>query len=182
MQIYFASCSLEEGFSILEEHEKGSRVLRGKQVSRPSGWALFHSLKGQPIRCHFCGCEADRWVSVKGRKNKVGGPVLDLYATSNDGRVVLMTRDHIIPKSLGGKDCVENLRPACGPCNEDRSNEVTEEVIQFAKDHPELIDPHRIKQGLESLQRHVKTLKVTVKNAEAEIARMQKPFKDMGYL
>lgn len=182
MQIYFASVDLEEGYDILEQRQKGERVLRGRQVSRPSGWALFRHLKGQPIRCHFCGCEADRWVSEKGRRDKHGSPVLNLYATSRDGAVVMMTRDHIIPKSLGGIDDVANLRPACGPCNEQRSNEVSPEVIRFAQEHPELIDEGRISKGLESLQAHIKSLRRNGKQNEEEVARLQQPFRDMGYL
>lgn len=182
MQIYHASCSLADGYEILEVEDKQNRLLRGKRVNRPSGWALFQHLKGQPIRCHFCGCQADRWVATKGRTDRQGHPDLNLYATNSVGHVVLMTRDHIIPKSLGGRDCVENLRPACGPCNEHRSNDVSPEVIQFAKDHPELIDEGRIKKGLESLEAHIARLKTSIRNQEEEVARLRQPFIDMGYL
>ena len=182
MQIYYTEVGLEEGFQILEEPIKHDRLVRGKRVARPGGWALFHHMKGQPIRCHFCGCEADRWVAEKGQKDHLGHPVLNLFATNRDGQVVLMTRDHIIPKSLGGIDAVANLRPACGPCNEQRSNEVSPEVIEFARGHPELIDEGRITKGLESLQAHIKSLKKSGRRVEGEIARLEQPFKDMGYL
>ncbi len=182
MQIYHASVSLEEGYAILEQPTKHDRLVRGKRVDRPSGWALFHHMKGQPIRCHFCGCQADQWVAEKGRKDKLGHPTLNLFATSREGGVVIMTRDHIIPKSLGGVDAVENLRPACGPCNEQRSNDVSPEVIEFARCHPELIDEGRIKRGLESLQAHIKSLSRDDKQNAGEIERLKQPFKDMGYL
>ncbi len=32
------------------------------------------------------------------------------------------TKDHIIPKELGGDDSMENLRPACNPCNGKRQH------------------------------------------------------------
>lgn len=182
MQIYHSSVDLDEGFDILEAESKHDRLVRGKRVNRPSGWALFRHLKGQSIRCHFCGCEADRWVATKGRTDKQGHPVLNLYGVNTDGHVVLMTRDHIIPKSLGGRDWVENLRPACGPCNERRSNDVSPEVIQFAKNHPELVDEERIRRGLQSLQNHIKSLREQGRNVEAEVARLEQPFRDMGYL
>ena len=182
MQIYHSEVSLEEGYEILEQPTKHDRLVRGKRVDRPSGWALFHHMKGQPIRCHFCDCLADRWVSAKGRKDYLGHPVLNLYATNSNGHIVLMTRDHIIPKSLGGKDDVKNLRPACGPCNEERSNDVSPEVLEFAREHPELIDEGRIKLGLESLANHIKSLQRGGKQNDDEIARLKQPFKDMGYL
>lgn len=181
MNIYFAEVSLDEGYQVLEEG-KESRLVRGRKVSRPAGWSLFHQLKGQPIRCHFCGCQADRWVAVKGRRDRVGPPVLELYATSASGGNVLMTRDHIIPKSLGGKDCVENLRSACQPCNEQRSNDVSPDIIEFARQHPELIDEARVKKGLEGLQNHIERLKTSINNQQDEIARLRQPFIDMGYL
>lgn len=40
-------------------------------------------------------------------------PHLNLY--SEDG--VLMTKDHIIPKSLGGPDKLDNLQTMCVECN-----------------------------------------------------------------
>ncbi|WP_425274469.1 HNH endonuclease [Streptomyces flavidovirens] len=38
-------------------------------------------------------------------------------------RVALATTaDHIIPLSRGGSNAMDNLRPACGPCNYSRGN------------------------------------------------------------
>lgn len=182
MQIYHAELSLSEGYEVLEQPTKHDRLVRGKRVDRPSGWALFHHLKGQPITCHFCGCQADRWVAEKGRRDKLGHPVLNLFATGRDSGIVMMTRDHIIPKSLGGTDAVANLRPACGPCNEGRSNDVTPEVIEFARCHPELVNEGRIMKGLESLHAHIKRLSRDGKQNADEIEKLKKPYSDMGYL
>ena len=181
MHIFHAEIPLQEGFEVLDLEVRHDRLVKGKRVERPSGWALFKSLQGQPIRCHFCGCQADRWVMEKGRRDKVGHPVLNLYG-NQDGKAVMMTRDHIIPKSLGGVDVVQNLRAACAPCNETRSNEVTPEVIEFAKQHPELVDPVRVQRGLDSLQQHLVKLKQQEAVVQAEIARLEKPYRDMGYL
>lgn len=181
MLIYYTSVDIEEGYKVLEQPTRDARMVRGRTVDRPSGWALFHHLKGQPIQCHFCGCTADRWVAAKGRRDHQGRPVLNLYADGPNG-VVMMTRDHIIPKSLGGVDDVRNLRPACQPCNETRSNDVTPEVIRFAQAHPELVDEGRIAKGLEALQRQTETLRQQDRKVKEEIARLEKPYRDMGYL
>lgn len=51
-------------------------------------------------RCHWCGKQ------------------LSLLP----GRGELMTIDHVIPKSKGGKDKRGNYVPACAPCNQRRGN------------------------------------------------------------
>lgn len=180
MQIYFSSLSLDEGFSALDPADKNERLVRGRVAGRPSGWTLFRHLKNSPIRCRFCGCQADQWVLEKGQNDQIGHPVLNLYATNADNQLVMMTRDHIIPRSLGGIDAVENLLPACGPCNVRRSNDMSPEDIRFAQEHPELIDKERITRGLKGLQEAVTRL---ARHGNVhEIARLIKPFIAMGYL
>jgi 5-methylcytosine-specific restriction endonuclease McrA len=41
---------------------------------------------------------------------------LNLYAVEN-GQEVLMTSDHIFPKSLGGRGHLKNRQAMCSPCN-----------------------------------------------------------------
>jgi HNH endonuclease len=177
MQIYHAEVSLEEGFQVLDAENKQDRLVKGRKVSRPSGWLLFTSLRCKSIRCCFCDIEADRWIAGKGAGDHIGSFVLNLFAGTR-----MMTRDHIIPKSLGGRDDVRNLRPACSPCNETRSNEVSPEVIRFAQEHPELLDEGRIKIGIEKLQKAVSRLSQNYKQNASEIERMKQPFREMGYL
>lgn len=46
----------------------------------------------------------------------------DLYGIDESGEEVLMTIDHILAKSNGGKDHVSNFAPLCKICNELKSN------------------------------------------------------------
>lgn len=150
MLIFYREVSLEEGFEILLK-PKAERLVRGQAVSAASGAALFLSLRGRPIKCYNCGCEATSWIADRHR-NHMGKPCLNLYA-SKDGTPVLMTRDHIIPKSLGGKDLVENLRPCCSDCNSLRGNEMTPDEQRFMDSHPHLVDPARVLKGLAAMKR-----------------------------
>lgn len=42
---------------------------------------------------------------------------VNLYAIDNDGNEVIMTRDHIVPRSKCGRDSLRNLQTLCGWCN-----------------------------------------------------------------
>lgn len=139
MLIYFSECGLDEGFAILSK-DREDRLLRGRRVSRPSGLALFEALHaaGESLNCWECGLVSNRWIANKGRNDHLGSPVLDLYAV-HKGIVTLMTRDHIIPRSLGGSNENANLRVGCSPCNGARGNRMDPIDIEFMAAHPELI-------------------------------------------
>jgi 5-methylcytosine-specific restriction endonuclease McrA len=51
---------------------------------------------------------------------------LNLYAIK-DGLEVLMTSDHIIPRSKGGPTILENLQPMCHICNGRKGNNMPED-------------------------------------------------------
>lgn len=51
---------------------------------------------------------------------------LNLYAVNDDGIEVLMTKDHIIPKSKGGKDTLDNYQTMCEICNKRKGNKLEE--------------------------------------------------------
>ena len=51
---------------------------------------------------------------------------LNLYAKDKEGHEVLMTKDHIHPKSLGGRNTLENMQTACRPCNGKKADKVEE--------------------------------------------------------
>jgi len=66
------------------------------------------------IKCIECPIEAsyfalDRWLDKSFH--------LDLFGIDSDGDEVLMTVDHIHPKSKGGKDHIDNYAPMCTVCN-----------------------------------------------------------------
>jgi len=42
-----------------------------------------------------------------------------------------LTKDHVVPKSKGGRDIVENVVPACGPCNQAKEDNMPVCVCDF---------------------------------------------------
>lgn len=84
----------------------------------------YHTFN-QNLKCVNCGLEGcflalERFLYDEGGNEgeKEGqGFHLNLYALDELGREVLMTKDHIIPKSKGGTDEQENLQTMCTRCN-----------------------------------------------------------------
>jgi 5-methylcytosine-specific restriction endonuclease McrA len=62
-------------------------------------------------KCVECGVEGTRLVWSK--QHKHDGLHLDVFTT--DG--LLMTVDHLIPRSVGGRDVMSNFQPMCSICN-----------------------------------------------------------------
>ncbi len=67
--------------------------------------------------CAVCGIKAKHFVIE--RKDYASPWALSLYAIKN-GKEVVMTKDHVIPKSRGGKDNHSNLQVMCIDCNQQK--------------------------------------------------------------
>lgn len=87
--------------------------------------SLRYQVFNQNLTCSKCGIKGkflalERCLSDKGgdEGDREGqGFHLNLYALDEIGREVLMTKDHIIPKSKGGPDDLSNLQTMCVNCN-----------------------------------------------------------------
>lgn len=53
-------------------------------------------------------------------------PHLNLYGVRANGRIVLMTKDHIVPKSKGGANHMANYQPMCEDCNGKKADTMPE--------------------------------------------------------
>lgn len=79
-------------------------------------------LKG--TTCVKCGTEGLFFALEVGRGDT--HPHLNFY-TKTDGKYDLMTKDHIIPKSKGGPNELENYQPMCCKCNREKGNDMKED-------------------------------------------------------
>lgn len=69
--------------------------------------------------CACCGIEGS--IFLLERSTKFENPHFNLYAKIGD-ELILMTKDHIVPSSQGGKDSLDNLQTMCSKCNQLKGN------------------------------------------------------------
>jgi 5-methylcytosine-specific restriction endonuclease McrA len=79
-------------------------------------WLFKH--KG--IECTCCGIKGEYFA--KERAGNVQSYHFNLYGKRNDGTEVMLTKDHIIPKSKGGKDDLNNYNTLCYDCNQEKGD------------------------------------------------------------
>jgi hypothetical protein len=88
-----------------------------------------YHLFGANSCCVTCGLKGEFYAKERAAVRKGGrwAPVdanskfhMNLYAVDSNGKEVLMTKDHIIPKSQGGRNTPSNYQTMCQPCNSDK--------------------------------------------------------------
>ena len=86
-------------------------------------YATFYQ-KG--TKCACCGKEGTYFrLDQDTNGSNPGRRHFNLYA--EDG--TLITKDHIKPKILGGKDVVDNLQPMCEACNKAKGNKYSQRIF-----------------------------------------------------
>lgn len=102
-----------------------------------NAWAMFdgdiipvislrYQIFARSLVCVSCGLEGKYFAKERSAKKLKDGSGFkataktwhfNLYAVRADGREILMTKDHVLPRSKGGPDSLENLQTMCAPCN-----------------------------------------------------------------
>ena len=103
--------------------------LNGDEVKMNSG--RLHTFRNS-IYCTCCGLKATYFA-----KERHGGDLryhLNLYGIDSDGDEVLFTKDHIVPKSKGGRNSRQNYQTMCSPCNALKGNNHTKKGDQSGAD------------------------------------------------
>ena len=85
--------------------------------------------KNKGVKCYSCGIEGE---IIHKEKSSINGKIyhFNLYAYNSNGHEVLMTKDHIIPKSKGGEDHIRNLETMCSPCNRTKDNKLLKDMVK----------------------------------------------------
>lgn len=75
------------------------------------------------LACVSCGCVGEIMALERQKNDAIGRAHFNLYAIRY-GFEILMTKDHIIPKSRGGSNRLENFQTMCKYCNEEKGDTV----------------------------------------------------------
>ena len=129
--------SVEEVYDMLRvvyERNKGLRLNKAEQKSKKNdiivdGFRVhaysqrYLNFMTNGTKCVCCGKEG-KYFQLRGEKG-TNRRHFDLYA--EDG--TLITKDHIVPKSRGGRDIISNYQTMCEPCNMAKGNQYDETEV-----------------------------------------------------
>jgi len=90
---------------------------------------LMFAIKG--LTCVKCGVTADHFKKVWGNPND--NPHFTPFGVDEEGNEFMMTRDHIIPKTVWKDNSVENSQPMCSACNEEKDANYDDKLKELAE-------------------------------------------------
>lgn len=112
----------EELLPFIAQDKSCANAKRMYDQYRVNMWSLrFHTFK-KSIRCRNCGIEGKFFALERPVNHTEEQYHFNMYAVLENGQELLMTKDHIVPKSKGGKDHIDNMQTMCKVCNELKSN------------------------------------------------------------
>lgn len=112
--VHLAAFDLDEVFPFITTDEKKREYAANGETHQvrmnSDRYFVFKNSK----ECVSCGLSGSKMILDINPGDQ--SPHFNLYAEEN-GRLVLMTKDHILAKSKGGKDELSNYQTMCSICN-----------------------------------------------------------------
>lgn len=120
-----------------DQFKKGYRVRKVHKVGSNTN-AGASALTSGVATCQHCGVKGTHIIYYRHKNEPENTVHVDTIAVSKTN-VILLTKDHILPKSLGGSNKPSNLRVLCRPCNLKRGNTLNDvevaNIVTHLKDH-----------------------------------------------
>lgn len=104
---------------IFIDGDKKIKTSMGKKTSSNCRYDNFF-LHGTD--CVSCGLKGQYFWLEKNNDQKTKTWHFNLYGVDENGCEVQMTKDHIVPKSCGGENHIDNYQPMCCRCNLAKGN------------------------------------------------------------
>ncbi len=126
--VHLGEFDLDEVLPYITEHDSKRDYMIGDQVySVRMNSDRYFVFKDNP-HCVACGIEGTKMILDMNPGDQ--SPHFNLYAVE-DGRYVLMTKDHVLAKARGGTDELSNYQTMCSICNNLKGHyDLTVEQVQ----------------------------------------------------
>lgn len=117
----------------LEKKNGGSVIIEGYEVYKRS--MRYKTFIEKGYKCACCGRVGAYYALECNEGSNDKRAHFNLYSEDD----VLMTKDHIFPKSKGGKDAIENMQTMCTVCNSEKGSKIPEDC-SFDLKKPKKVD------------------------------------------
>jgi len=95
-----------------------------KHVTVTMGSHRYQMFAAKGTDCVKCGIKGKFFALERAEANNPLKFHFNLYGIDKHGNEVMITKDHIIPRSKGGKNILNNYQPLCYRCNKDKADHV----------------------------------------------------------
>ena len=120
-----ATYTFEEGMYVINHiKQKNLHGVEVEGITDPQSTRIRMIANGQTT-CVACGIKGNHFYIERHKKDLASKYSLNLYAITDDGSEVMLTWDHIIPKSLGGSNLLWNAQCMCQTCNAAKGNHLS---------------------------------------------------------
>jgi 5-methylcytosine-specific restriction endonuclease McrA len=93
----------------------------------PMGSHRYQLYAEKGTKCVNCPTTGTYFALERGATDYKGKFHFNLYGRDKNGREVMITKDHIIPRSKGGKNKLENYQPMCAVCNRRKADKMPDD-------------------------------------------------------
>jgi hypothetical protein len=104
------------------------RIFFGVEVRMTSPRYPVYAKYG--VKCAHCELEGLFFAVEKSFAQNTDKYHLNLYGINKYGEEVMITVDHIRPKSKGGEDNLDNKQPLCIFCNGKKGDKIPEDISE----------------------------------------------------
>lgn len=129
-----ANFSFDEGMYIInhikQENLHGVKV---EGITDPQSTRIRMIASGQ-TSCVSCGIKGNHFYIERHENDSISKYSLNLYAIDQYGQEQMLTWDHVIPKSLGGSNLLQNAQCMCEKCNRAKGNQLSlTELVEIGR-------------------------------------------------